>query len=82
MDYSGNRSFTSRTLRYLTVVAPQSLASLQKEQRWIRLTSDGNTAYNAVPDQIGGSTTLNSGMESNLTLNLKGQSTEPNPDLD
>lgn len=63
-------------------MAPQSLASLQKEQGWIRLTSDGNTAYNAVPDQIGGSTTLNSGMESSLTLNLKGQSTEPDPDLD
>lgn len=72
----------SQAGRYLTVVAPQSLASLQKEQGWIRLTSDGNTAYNAVPDQIGGSTTLNSGMESNLTLNLKGQSTEPDPDLD
>lgn len=72
----------SQAGRYLTVVAPQSLASLQKEQGWIRLTSDGNTAYNAVPDQIGGSTTLNSGMESSLTLNLKGQSTEPDPDLD
>lgn len=70
----------SRAGRYVAVVAPQPLAELQSDEGWIRITAGGKTACYAAPDQLGGAASLNPGMESLLTLNLRAQTPEPEPE--
>lgn len=70
----------SRAGRYVAVVAPQPLAELKLGEGWIRISSGGKTAYYAAPDQLGGAASLNPGMESLLTLNLRAQTPEPEPE--
>lgn len=53
------------------IVAPQSLSELKSEEGWIRITANGKTSMYVAPDEVGGSTMLEMGKESRITLNLK-----------